>query len=97
MVKYGSWDGCWVVPRYSPSQPPQSSHHPGYTPPAHAGPGMLQRCAVRCGQTNSAVGLRSVGQLSLYVHFSDIRGMTEVYNLIKLGNPNDHNVIPGTE
>ena len=44
-----------------------------------------------------AVGLRSVRQLSLYVHFSDITGITEGYNVIKLGNPNDHNLIPGTK
>ena len=43
------------------------------------------------------VGLKSVEQLSLYVHFSDIGTMTEVYNLAIAGNANDHKCIPGTE
>ena len=47
--------------------------------------------------SNSAVGLKSVAQLTLSVHFSENQGMTEVYNLVKADNPNDHNVIPGTD
>ena len=43
------------------------------------------------------VGLKSVAQLSLYDHFSDIELMTEVYNLLEIGRINNHNVIPGTE
>ena len=43
------------------------------------------------------MGLISVDQLSLCVEFSGFQGMTEVYNLVKAGNANDHNVIPGTE
>ena len=43
------------------------------------------------------VGLISVAQLSLFVHFSGFWGITEGYNLVKAGNPNDHFVIPGTE
>ena len=43
------------------------------------------------------VGLRSVEQLSLCAQISDSRGITEVYNVVELGNPNDHNVIPGNE
>ena len=43
------------------------------------------------------VGLRSVDQLSLDEHFSDIRGMTEVYNLSKLGRIINHYHIPGTK
>ena len=35
---------------------------------------------------NSAVGLKSVDQLTLGLRFSDIRGMTEVYNLSEIGN-----------
>ena len=69
-------------------------HHPGYTSPpstARVHPG------ARVGGSNSAVGLKSVDQLSLVGHFSDIRGITEVYNLVILGNPNDHNLILGTE
>ena len=44
-----------------------------------------------------AVGLISVQQLTLVVHFSDIRGITELYNLAVAGNPNDQNVIPGND
>ena len=43
------------------------------------------------------VGLESVDQLTLDAQISDIKGMTEVYNLRIAGNPNDHNLIPGTE
>ena len=42
-----------------------------------------------------AVGLISVAQLTLDAQIWDIRGITEVYNLVKTGNPNDHNDIPG--
>ena len=44
---------------------------------------------------NSAVGLISVAQLSLDGQFSGFLGITEVYNLVDLGIPNDHNDIPG--
>ena len=43
------------------------------------------------------VGLISVGQLSLYVHFSGFKGITEVYNLLRIDNPNDHKGIPQNE
>ena len=43
------------------------------------------------------VGLISVGQLSLSVHFSGLLGITEVYNLPAAGNPDDHKCIPGNE
>ena len=46
---------------------------------------------------NMVVGLISVHQLSLDAHFSDIEDMTEVYNLLTAGNPDDHYVIPGNE
>ena len=46
---------------------------------------------------NMAVGLKSVRQLSLCVHFSGFSGMTEVYNLSDIDNPNDHKYIPGKE
>ena len=52
---------------------------------------------VRYGGVNMVVGLKSVGQLSLDVHFSDIRGMTEVYNVEITGNPDDHKDIPGND
>ena len=47
--------------------------------------------------SNMAVGLISVDQLSLDARFSDIRGITEVYNLLILGNPNDHLFIVGND
>ena len=43
------------------------------------------------------VGLISVGQLSLSVHFSGFQGITELYNLAVAGNPDDHKSIPGNE
>ena len=46
---------------------------------------------------NMAVGLISVQQLTLDGRFSGFQGITEVYNLVYVGIPNDHNVIPGTE
>ena len=43
------------------------------------------------------VGLKSVAQLSLDDHISDIRGITEVYNLAKIGRISNHLFIPGKE
>ena len=39
---------------------------------------------------NSAVGLKSVHQLTLDARFSGFRGMTEVYNLLVAGITNNH-------
>ena len=58
---------------------------------------MLHAVRGYVGGANSAVGLKSVAQLSLDVHFSGFQTMTEVYNLRNTGNPNDHKYIPGTE
>ena len=44
-----------------------------------------------------AVGLKSVAQLSLVGHISEIEGMTEVYNLVRIGKNNNHLVIPGND
>ena len=49
------------------------------------------------GGVNMAVGLRSVGQLSLDAHISGLRGMTEVYNVINIGRINNHFTIPQKE
>ena len=69
--------------------------HPGYTPPLptwlpvrRAGPDM---------QPDSAVGLKSVAQLTLSLYISGFQGITEVYNLATVGNPNDHKCIPGNK
>ena len=43
------------------------------------------------------VGLISVAQLTLDARISGFRGITEVYNLVKARDPNDHYVIPGTK
>ena len=70
--------------RYSTHPALPHPHHPGYTPsPAVTAvhvPGMLSR-----GQY-MVVGLISVEQLTLDPVFSDIRGITEGYNLVKIGN-----------
>ena len=42
-----------------------------------------------------AVGLISVHQLTLGTHFSGFQGMTEVYNLLRIGIFNNHSFIPG--
>ena len=47
--------------------------------------------------TKEAVGLRSVGQLSLSARFSGLLSMTEVYNLADIGRINNHLYIPGKE
>ena len=47
--------------------------------------------------SNVAVGLISVDQLTLSHQISGFRGMTEGYNLIKAGNPNDHKCISGND
>ena len=43
------------------------------------------------------VGLRSVEQLSLDDHISGSKGMTEVYNLVRIDRISDHKCIPGTK
>ena len=48
-------------------------------------------------RVNSAVGLKSVDQLSLDGQISDIEGMTEVHNVAVAGNPDDHKYILGNE
>ena len=60
-------------------------------------PGMVQLPHGYYGGLNIAVGLKSVDQLTLDVHFSGFLGMTEVYNLRNAGDPNDHKYIPGTD
>ena len=69
--------------RYSPpTHPPYPL--PGYTPPA---PGVALAVADPSYlEYNMVVGLISVEQLSLSPGFSDLRLMTEVYNLVEIGN-----------
>ena len=98
MTKYGYWDG-WVLgtgialPATHPAT--HRPHHPGYTPPdTGRTPGPT---SVLYPEYNSVVGLISVGQLSLGVQISGSRGITEVYNLSKIGNINNHFFIPGND
>ena len=74
---------------------PPSHTHPGYTSPlprTHADtlPGYTR-------QSNMAVGLKSVVQLTLGDHISDIGTITEVYNLSNIGRINNHFFIRGNE
>ena len=46
---------------------------------------------------NVVVGLKSVAQLTLGAHFSDIRTITEVYNLVRIVRINNHSFISGKE
>ena len=80
--------------RYSPPDPPgyptpgtPLRHCPSYTTGTRAVPARLKE----------AVGLRSVGQLTLSARISGFQGITEGYNLPNTGNPNDHKSIPGNE
>ena len=85
------WVGRRVVPlpAHPPTSPPRV--HPSL-PRTHADtlPGYTRGLKV-------VVGLKSVGQLSLVAHISDIGTMTEVYNLVEIGRIINHSVIPGTE
>ena len=97
----GPWDGPgWVPVLALPGTHPATHrpHYPGYTPPLPRRVPRV-RCTWDCSARglNSAVGLKSVAQLTLSVLFSGFRGMTEVYNLVTVDNPNDHFVIPGNE
>ena len=73
----------------------QTTHpatHPVYPPRVHPCPPRTST-PVSSGprrRAQCAVGLKSVGQLSLSIHISDIRGMTEVYNVRKIGRINNH-------
>ena len=93
-IEYGSREGVWWgtgIALPSPPSIPLPRVHP--SPPHH-------RCTdvgVRTEQSQHAVGLISVDQLTLGTHISRFRGMTEVYNLIKAGIPNDQKCIPGNE
>ena len=79
---------AWAGYRYStlpvPTQPalPRVHPPPTRTPPrTHAAPAVV---------SEAGVGLKSVAQLSLSARIWDIRGITEVYNLRNVENPNDH-------
>ena len=83
-------------PRYPPSPrtPPPRVHLPPAVPAWLYMPYGARGAAAR---SNKAVGLISVGQLSLVAQISGFEGMTEVYNLVEIKDPNDHFVIPGNK
>ena len=82
------WVGTGIAP-----QAPTQLHYPGYTPPPlHR---YMAPSRTRHGVAKLVVGLRSVAQLTLVVHFSGFRGITEVYNLLTAGIINNHYLIPG--
>ena len=97
-AKYGSLGGSWVVPGIVPLQDPPRYTTPG-TPLPHPLVTMSAATApARCyGGVNMAVGLRSVAQLTLGVHFSRFEGITEVYNLLRIRRINNHLHIPGNK
>ena len=76
-----------IAPPTDPS-PPTPRVHP--SPPTS--PAVYSRTAVRgaSARCNMVVGLRSVRQLTLDDQISDIRGMTEGYNLAKIGRIINH-------
>ena len=93
-VKYGVREGPRVGTGIAPP-----SHPLVPIPRVHPSPYPAVQCrehgAVQ--RLNSAVGLKSVAQLSLYSRFSGFLGITEVYNLAYAGNPNDHFFISGND
>ena len=76
--------GGLVGYRYSPPSPPSHYPYPGYTPPLHCRTGDC--CTPGMSQYEEAVGLISVAQLTLRPVFSEIRVITEVYNLLRIDN-----------
>ena len=84
-----------VGTRYSTPPPPTHPHYPGYTSSPHAASGYTAARSSR--GVNMVVGLYSVEQLSLSVHFSGLLGITEVYNLGLAGRIINHFHIPGTK
>ena len=78
MTKYGYLGGSCRGTGIALQPPTRLPHHPGYTSSCYT---ELATLPTPYPWTNSAVGLRSVGQLSLEAHFSGFLGITEVYNL----------------
>ena len=83
MSKYGVLGGCWVVPGITPPSTHPVPTTPGTPPCPHTAVHVHGRCRAL---TKHAVGLISVAQLTLGTSFSDIRLMTEVYNLVRIGD-----------
>ena len=82
-LNMGPRDGTGWVPGIAPPGHPSPP-----LPRVHLPPARYTVCMKRVlyPEYNMVVGLKSVEQLTLSVQFSDIRPMTEVYNLVKIGN-----------
>ena len=90
----GPGDAVWLgtgIALPTPPSPPLPRVHPSPHPPA-----ATVAYSVYSG-CNSGVGLKSVAQLTLDAYFSGFLSMTEVYNLLIAGIPNNHYLIPGNE
>ena len=94
MTKYGSREGMGLGTGIALRDPPQS-HTPGTPLPLPRTTCYTARS--RHHGLNRVVGLISVGQLSLSVRFSEIEGITEVYNLLDIGRIINHFVIVGNK
>ena len=91
MTKYGPWDGSGVGYRYStPPTPPHTP--PPRVRPSHPGARytVYRAPAAMYSGVNSAVGLKTVGQLTLSPLFSGLWTITEVYNLVRIDIFNNH-------
>ena len=89
--------GGWV-PGIAPSQPPSPPPPRVHLPPTPGARYTVYRApAPMYGRVNMVVGLRSVAQLTLGVHFSGFIGMTEVYNPVRIDGINNHYCIPGNK
>ena len=79
----GPWEGTGWVPVCTPPRPTLVPY-PGYTPP------LPMHCrhapSSRTDAKYIAVGLISVAQLTLGPVFLHLRVMTEVYNLVEIGD-----------
>ena len=90
----GPWDGLGLgtgiaLPATHPVPTPGTPLPP---PRAHA---VMHEAGI--SGLNMVVGLKSVAQLSLVTHFSGSQGITEVYNLLRIGKLINHSCIPGTK
>ena len=90
----GPWTGAGWVPGIALPATHPLPYHPGYTSPhgySH------DRACGASARPKVVVGLISVDQLSLCLRISGFQGITEGYNLPKIGRINNHSLIPGTE
>ena len=81
--------------RYSPPPSHPPSHYPGYTSPRS--PCTELSCMGTVPRLNMAVGLKTVVQLTLGAQISRFKGITEVYNLVRIDRTINHFVIPGND